>query len=71
MCERERQEDQKHDSDARSVALQIVVDVDRDTGVGPFVRTGKCNLGRVGAPASGDLDLGAPDVLRRIQRPFR
>ena len=47
------------ESDVRGVTLEVVVDVDRDAGVGGLVRTRKSNLRGVGAASAGDLDLSA------------
>ena len=48
------------------VALEVVVDVDRDTRVRGTVRARKGNLRRVRAAATGDLDLCAANVLMPI-----
>ena len=51
---------------SRGVALEVVVDVDRDTRVRGTVRARKGNLRRVRAAATGDLDLCAANVLMPI-----
>lgn len=44
------------------VRLEVVVDVDGDTGIVVFDVSGNGELGRVGTAAAGDGDLGARDV---------
>ena len=48
---------------SRSVALEVVVDVDSDAGVGGLVCTRKRNLGWASTATARDLDLGTANVL--------
>ena len=48
---------------SRGVALEVVVDVDSDTGISGLVCTGDGDLWWVSRAAPANVDLGTADVL--------